>query len=78
MRSPGIGEVIEPSPERQTRLYSIMPYYEGETLEERLLRAPPVSLADGIAIASRLARAITALHRSRVIHRDIKPDNVTC
>lgn len=76
MRNPGIGEVIELSSERQTRLYSAMPFYEGETLEARLRRTPPVALAEGIGIATRLARALTALHRARIIHRDIKPDNV--
>ena len=76
MRSPGVGEVIELSPDRQTRLYSVMPWYEGETLEKRLARSPAVSLVEGVAIATQLARAITALHRARIIHRDIKPDNV--
>ena len=76
MRHPAIGEIIEVSPERQTRLYSAMPFYEGETLEARLARAPAVTLAEGIGIAAQLARAITALHRARIIHRDIKPDNV--
>lgn len=76
IRHPGVGEIVEVSPERQTRLYSVMPFYEGETLEARLKRAPPVGLAEGVAIATKLARAVTALHRARVIHRDIKPDNV--
>jgi serine/threonine protein phosphatase PrpC len=76
MRNPAIGEIVELTPERQTRLYSVMPFYDGETLEQRLKRKPRVELAEGIAIATRLARATTALHRARIIHRDIKPDNV--
>ena len=76
IRSSGVGEMIELAPGRQTRLYSAMPFYEGETLEQRLTREPPVSLADGTAIAAKLGRAITALHRAHVIHRDIKPENV--
>lgn len=76
MRNSGIGEVIELPPERQTRLYSVMPFYEGVTLEDRLMRAPPIPLAEGIAIATQAARALTALHRARVMHRDIKPDNI--
>ena len=74
--SPWIGEIVTPPPGRQTRLYSVMPFYDGETLERRLKRAPPVSLEEGARIATRLARAAATLHRARIIHRDIKPDNV--
>jgi serine/threonine protein kinase len=53
-----------------------MPYYGGETLERRLRRAPPVGRREGLDIAIRLAKAVAALHRAGVVHRDIKPDNV--
>lgn len=76
VRSPWIAEVIELPPERQTRLYSAMPFYDGETLESRLLREPPVGYDEGALIAVRMARAVATLHRAGVIHRDIKPENV--
>ncbi len=76
VRSPWIGEIIEPAPGRQTGLYSIMPYYPGETLESRLRRTPKLTLIEGSAIASKLARAVVTLHRAGIIHRDIKPDNI--
>ena len=38
VRSLWIGEIVELPAERQTRLYSVMPLYEGETLEQRLNR----------------------------------------
>ena len=76
VRSPWIGETIEQPPERQTRLYSVMPFYDGETLESRLLRDPPIGQSEGALLATRIARAIAVLHRAGIIHRDIKPDNI--
>ncbi|MEO6079028.1 MAG: protein kinase [Steroidobacteraceae bacterium] len=76
LHSPYIGETIELPPGRQSCLYSVMPYYEGETLETRILRAPQISFSEGLRIAQQLGRAIATLHRARIIHRDIKPDNV--
>lgn len=62
-------------PERQTALYCVQPLLEGETMAERLARGlPPLKLAVDHAI--RLTRAVAALHRLDVVHRDIKPDNV--
>jgi serine/threonine protein phosphatase PrpC len=76
IRSPWIGETIELPPERQTALYTAMPFYEGETLERRLSRPPQVSLTAGLDYAIKLAGGVAALHRAGIIHRDIKPDNV--
>ncbi|MFT3904694.1 MAG: protein kinase [Steroidobacteraceae bacterium] len=76
LHSPFIGATIELPGERQTCLYSVMPYYEGETLEQRLRRAPRLSLSEGCELALKLARATASLHRAGIIHRDIKPDNV--
>ncbi|QQP93150.1 bifunctional protein-serine/threonine kinase/phosphatase (plasmid) [Skermanella sp. TT6] len=76
IHSPWIGEVIEVPAERQTCLYSTMPFYEGETLEKRLGRKPRLNLRDGVEIAIKLCKAVAALHRAGIIHRDIKPDNV--
>lgn len=76
IRSPWLGEVVELPPGRQTRLYAVLPYYQGETLEARLSRSPVLGLAEGVGIAIKVARAVAVLHRAGVIHRDIKPDNV--
>ena len=76
VHNPGIGRVIELPPGRQTCLYTVMPLYQGELLETRLSRSPALGLEDGRHIAVGLARAVAALHRAGIVHRDIKPDNV--
>ncbi|WP_156680805.1 bifunctional protein-serine/threonine kinase/phosphatase [Sphingomonas profundi] len=73
--SPFVGRTIAVPAERQSRLYIAMPYYPGETLEQRLVRSP-IGIAAGTAIAIQIARGVAALHRLGLVHRDIKPDNV--
>jgi hypothetical protein len=74
INSPFVGGVIAVSPERQTRLYGVQPFYDGSTLEERL--KGHISFSDSLKIATSLTRAVAALHRLDIVHRDIKPDNV--
>jgi serine/threonine protein phosphatase PrpC len=76
VHNPWVGRVIEQPPGRQTCLYTVMPLYQGELLETRVSRSPALGLEEGRNIALKLARAVAALHRAGIIHRDIKPDNV--
>jgi serine/threonine protein phosphatase PrpC len=76
VRSPFVTEVLEGADERRTCLYGVLPYYEGETLERRLLRRPPVPLATGLDISIKLTKALASLHRAGIVHRDVKPENV--
>ena len=74
--SPFVGKTLTLDAGRQSRLYIVQPYYVGETLHARLANTGPIDIAPGVDIAIRLGRAVVALHRQTITHRDIKPDNV--
>ncbi len=57
------------------RLWFVMPWYDGETLESRLNRAP-LSREEALQIFTPLARALQAMHAAGIRHQDIKPDNI--
>ena len=58
--------------------YLVTEYVEGETLRERMSRAPRAQIdpAEAVALAVQVGAALTAAHEAGIIHRDIKPENV--
>lgn len=57
------------------RVYCVMELLEGESLADRMVRAPlPVTAA--VDIIRQVCSALQAAHTVGVYHRDIKPDNV--
>jgi serine/threonine protein kinase len=59
----------------QDRLWFVMPWYEGETLEERIKRSP-LSREEARDIFVPLAQALATMHAAGIRHQDIKPDNI--
>ena len=53
-----------------------MPYVEGESLRDRLVRQRQLPLDDALRITAQAALALDFAHRHGVIHRDIKPENI--
>jgi serine/threonine-protein kinase len=56
--------------------YYVMPFVEGESLRDRLVREKQLPLDDAIRLAAEVAGALDYAHRHGVIHRDIKPENI--
>jgi serine/threonine-protein kinase len=53
-----------------------MPYVDGESLRQRLIREPQLPLDDALRIGIEVADALGYAHRQGVVHRDIKPENI--
>ncbi|MGH7678199.1 MAG: protein kinase domain-containing protein, partial [Gemmatimonadaceae bacterium] len=57
-------------------LYYVMPFVEGESLRDRLVRAGELPVADAIRVLTQVADAVAHAHARGLVHRDIKPENV--
>jgi eukaryotic-like serine/threonine-protein kinase len=56
--------------------YIVLEYVEGETLKDVIRRGGPLEIAQAIAYAIEIARALGAAHERQIVHRDVKPQNV--
>lgn len=57
------------------RDFLVMEFLEGETLSERLARAP-LPLDEVLEYGTQIADALDKAHRHGVVHRDLKPSNI--
>ncbi|MGE0550752.1 MAG: serine/threonine protein kinase [Kofleriaceae bacterium] len=57
------------------RNYFVMEHLQGESLADRLGRAP-MPLGNALEILDQVADALEAAHEKQIVHRDLKPDNV--
>jgi serine/threonine-protein kinase len=56
--------------------YIVFEYVEGETLKDRIRRNGRLPVSESVAYAIEIARALGCAHDSRIVHRDVKPQNV--
>jgi serine/threonine-protein kinase len=56
--------------------YIVFECVDGETLKDRIRRLGPLRPAEAVAYAIEIGRALQAAHAERIVHRDVKPQNV--
>jgi serine/threonine-protein kinase len=56
--------------------YIVFEYVEGETLKDRIRRHGRLPVGEAVAYAIEISRALGAAHDHRIVHRDVKPQNV--
>ena len=69
-------QVFPVSVEKRSKLYYIMSWHEGATLQQRLDSGHHFTVAGTAKVGVDMMRGIGALHRLNIVHRDIKPANV--
>ena len=57
-------------------LFYVLPYVEGESLRDRLVREGELPVSEAVRILRDVVDALAHAHDHGVVHRDIKPDNV--
>ncbi len=62
--------------EENGRYFIVMEYLEGQTLRDVMQMRGSMPLQEAIGIACQILDALAHAHQHRVIHRDIKPDNI--
>ena len=61
--------------EHDNRIFIVMEYVDGETLDDRLVRGP-LEPHEVLRYAGQIADALDCAHRRHIVHRDLKPTNV--
>ena len=56
--------------------YIVFEYVDGETLKQRIERVGPLPVDEATAYAIEIGRGVLAAHARRLVHRDVKPQNV--
>lgn len=72
---PNIVEVYDVD-EHDNQQYIVMEYVKGRDLKSYIQQNAPIPLELVVSIMSQIVAGIDVAHRNRIIHRDIKPQNI--
>lgn len=74
LRHPNVVELVDAF-EQNNSFYLVMPFVEGESLQDRVERSS-LDFGETMRVIRPIAQALAYLHEQGVIHRDVKPDNI--
>jgi serine/threonine-protein kinase len=60
----------------KSRPYIVTEYLEGKSLSNVLNEVQPLPIPDAVQIASYICGALAHMHEHKVVHRDLKPQNI--
>jgi len=60
----------------KSRPYIVTEYLEGKPLSDVLNEVRPLPISDAVQIASYICGALAHMHEHKVVHRDLKPQNI--
>ena len=74
---PNIVNVLDVGDDKDRNFcYIVMEYVDGGTVRDVLKKTPRLSEVDALIIAEAVAEALQAASEQKIVHRDIKPDNI--
>jgi eukaryotic-like serine/threonine-protein kinase len=72
----GVYDQGDDTSDGQDTVFLVMEYVPGHTLRDVIRKEAPMPPARAIALLEPVVSALAAAHRSGLIHRDVKPENV--
>ena len=57
-------------------LYAVTPWAEGGTLRDRIRRESQLPVDEALRVITQVGDALAYAHRSGIVHRDVKPENI--
>jgi Tol biopolymer transport system component/serine/threonine protein kinase len=76
LNHPNLCTIYEVGEMDDGRPYIVMEYIEGMTLRQRMSQGRQL-LSEVLDIAMQVGSALTAAHQAGIVHRDVKPENIT-
>ncbi len=76
LQSPNVVAVHDVGSDPDAGLFMVLERLEGESLHDVIVGRAPLSIPEACGIGGQVLGALRAAHAAKVVHRDLKPDNI--